>query len=66
MMTDEIQSAAQADNSANAVAASPSVSDQIAIPQVGDVTPNGVIFGVRRFDVGGCEISFNGVDWQSV
>lgn len=36
-----------------------------SIPQVGDITPHGVLFGVRRHADGAIEVSFNGADWQS-
>lgn len=37
---------------------------EIAIPQVGDITPRGIIQGVRHFAAGGIEISFNGADFE--
>jgi hypothetical protein len=61
-MTDET---AQETKPADATAA-PASAVEIAIPQVGDVLPQGTVFGVRRFAEGGIAISLNGVDWTSV
>jgi hypothetical protein len=35
-----------------------------SFPQVGDLTPRGVIAGVRNHSDGRCEISFDGAAWQ--
>lgn len=45
---------------AEVVADSPTSS----LPQVGDVTPRGVIAGVRRHHDGAVEVSFNGADFE--
>lgn len=49
----------------NTVVTAPSVSAAPAstIPQVGDAFRSGVIMGVRKYAVGGCDITLNGVDW---
>jgi hypothetical protein len=44
-------------------AAAPAAPKKASVPQVGDVTPRGVIAGVRRHAGGGYDISFNGADW---
>lgn len=65
-MTDEVEAIPPGDTS-DAAPLSADVESPVvpegAVPQVGDVTPYGVIFGVRTFSAGGSEISFNGVDW---
>ena len=49
-----------------AVAAMPASAAPVtsSIPQVGDLTAQGAVFGVRRHSDGLVEISFNGIDWQ--
>jgi hypothetical protein len=68
-MVDEIQSAPAPHDPVDAIAEPNAETPAPApgsIPAVGDVLHGSVVRGVRKLADGGCDISFNGVDWQPV